>query len=119
MGPLAQGQALKAVLVNDNSAGNDAIVAGPDIHSVKDLRGKKVATELGTVEQFLLDKALAANGMTEKDIQYVNIKVQDCPGAMIARKIDACAIWEPNKSQLLDEYAGNTCDLRQQRNFPA
>ena len=106
MGPLAQGQALKAVLVNDNSAGNDAIVAGAGINSVKDLRGKKVATELGTVEQFLLDKALAANGMTEKDIQYVNIKVQDCPGAMIAGKIDACAIWEPNKSQLLDNLPG-------------
>ena len=56
---------------------------------MKDLKGKKVATELGTVEQFLLDKALAANGMTEKDIQYVNIKVQDCPGAMIAHKVDA------------------------------
>jgi NitT/TauT family transport system substrate-binding protein len=106
MGPLAQGQALKAVLVNDNSAGNDAIVAGAGIHSVKELRGKKVATELGTVEQFLLDKALVLNGMTEKDIQYVNIKVQDCPGAMIAGKIDACAIWEPNKSQLLDNLPG-------------
>lgn len=106
MGPIAQGQALKVVLVNDNSAGNDAIIAGPDIKSIKDLRGKKVATELGTVEQFLLDKALAANGMTEKDIQYVNIKVQDCPGAMIARKIDACAIWEPNKTQLLENMKG-------------
>ena len=107
MGPLAQGQDLKVVLVNDNSAGNDAIVAGASIRSIKDLRGKKVATELGTVEQYLLDKALALNGMTEKDIKYVNIKVQDCPGAMIAGKIDACAIWEPNKSQLLDNLPGS------------
>ncbi|MGI4789275.1 MAG: ABC transporter substrate-binding protein, partial [Janthinobacterium lividum] len=85
MGPLAQGQSAKAVLINDNSAGNDAVVAGPGINSIKDLKGKKVATELGTVEQFLLDKALAANGMTEKDIQYVPIKVQDCPAALIAK----------------------------------
>ena len=107
MGPLAQGQAAKAVLINDNSAGNDAVVAGPGIHSMKDLKGKKVATELGTVEQFLLDKALAANGMTEKDITYVPIKVQDCPGAMIAKQVDAVAVWEPNKSQLLAKLPGS------------
>ena len=107
MGPLAQGQSAKAVLINDNSAGNDAVVAGPGINSVKDLKGKKVATELGTVEQFLLDKALAANGMTEKDITYVNIKVQDCPGAMIAKQVDAVAVWEPNKSQLLEKLPGS------------
>jgi len=107
MGPLAQGQAAKAVLINDNSAGNDAVVAGPDVHSMKDLKGKKVATELGTVEQFLLDKALAANGMTEKDITYVPIKVQDCPAAMIAHKVDAVAVWEPNKSQLLAKLPGS------------
>ncbi|MEO7717986.1 MAG: ABC transporter substrate-binding protein [Capsulimonas sp.] len=108
MGPLAQGQALKAVLINDNSAGNDAVVAKAGITSIKDLKGKKVATELGTVEQFLLDQALAANGMTEKDIQYVNIKVQDCPAAMLSGKIDACAVWEPNKSQLLKSFPGST-----------
>ncbi len=111
MGPLAQGQAAKAVLINDNSAGNDAVVAGPGIHSMKDLKGKKVATELGTVEQFLLDKALAANGMTEKDIQYVNIKVQDCPAAHDRAKVDAVAVWEPNKSQLAGEAARLACHL--------
>ena len=107
MGPLAQGQAAKAVLINDNSAGNDAVVAGPGINSIKDLKGKKVATELGTVEQFLLDKALAANGMTEKDITYVPIKVQDCPAALIAKQVDAVAVWEPNKSQLLAKLPGS------------
>ena len=107
MGPLAQGQAAKAVLINDNSAGNDAVVAGPGIHTMRDLKGKKVATELGTVEQFLLDKALAASGMTEKDITYVPIKVQDCPGALISKQVDAVAVWEPNKSQLLAKLPGS------------
>ena len=96
----------QAVLINDNSAGNDAVIAGPGITSIKQLKGKRVATELGTVEQFLLDEALAANGMTEKDIHYVNIKVQDCPAAMISHSIDACAVWEPNKSQLLKAMPG-------------
>jgi NitT/TauT family transport system substrate-binding protein len=101
--PLAGGQEVKVVLVNDNSAGNDAVIAKAGINSIKDLKGKSVATELGTVEQFLLDQAFAANGMTEKDIKFVNMKVQDCPAAMVARKIDACAVWEPSKSQILKQ----------------
>lgn len=107
MGPLAQGPVQTAVLINDNSAGNDAVVAKAGITSIKQLRGKTVATELGTVEQFLLDESLAANGMTEKDIHYVNIKVQDCPNAMIAGRVDAVAVWEPNKSQLLAHMPGS------------
>jgi NitT/TauT family transport system substrate-binding protein len=107
MGPLAQGAPFKVVLINDNSAGNDAIVAKTGINSVKALRGKTVATELGTCDQFLLDEALAANGMSEKDVHYINIKVQDCPAAMIAGRIDACVVWEPNKSQLLSKMPGS------------
>ena len=39
MGPLAKGLPLKAILVNDNSAGNDALVVSPKIKSFKDLKG--------------------------------------------------------------------------------
>ncbi|MBW8327757.1 MAG: ABC transporter substrate-binding protein, partial [Thiobacillus sp.] len=43
MAPLAKGIALKTILVNDNSAGNDALMVGPKIKSLKDLKGKKIA----------------------------------------------------------------------------
>ena len=107
MGPLAQGVKMKAVIVNDNSAGNDAMIAAPGINSVKDLRGKKVATELGTVDHFLMLKALEANGMTEKDVQFTNIKVQDCPAAMIAKRVDAAVVWEPSISKILKDVKGS------------
>ncbi|MGO8670687.1 MAG: ABC transporter substrate-binding protein [Capsulimonadaceae bacterium] len=117
MGPLASGVPLTAVLINDNSAGNDAIIARTGITSVKQLKGLKVATELGTCDQFLLDEALNRNGMSEKDIHYVNIKVQDCPAAMVAGAIDACVVWEPNKSQLLDKLKG-THDIYDSKSIP-
>jgi len=107
MGPIAAGQACKAVLINDNSAGNDAIIAPAGITSVAQLRGKKVATELGTCDQFLLDEALAKYHMTEKDITYVPIAVQDCPVAMLSHKVDAIVVWEPNKSQALTSIKGS------------
>ena len=43
-----------AVLVTDFSNGNDMIVARPGIHSLKDLKGKKVGIEVGLVEHLLL-----------------------------------------------------------------
>jgi len=117
MGPLASGLAMKAVLVNDNSFGNDALLAQPGIASVKDLRGKKVATELGTVDHFLLLKALEANGMTEKDIQFTNIKVQDCPPAMLAHKVDAAVVWEPSLDKILSTVKGSKM-LFSSKNLP-
>ena len=107
MGPLAQGVAMKTVIVNDNSYGNDALLAQPGINSVKDLKGKNVATELGTVDHFLLLKALAANGMTEKDIQFKNIKVQDCPAAMLSKQIDAAVVWQPSLDKVLKDDKGS------------
>ncbi len=108
MGPLAQGLPLKGVLVNDNSYGNDAMIAQPGIKSVKDLKGKKVATELGTVDHYLMLKALEANGMTEKDVKFTNIKVQDCPAAMLSKQVDAAVVWEPSRTKILKDLKGST-----------
>ena len=40
----------KVVLVNDNSYGADGIVVQDGINSIEDLKGKTVATEVGTLE---------------------------------------------------------------------
>jgi NitT/TauT family transport system substrate-binding protein len=106
MAPLAEGIDLKVVQVLDNSFGNDAIVAKPGIESVKELKGKTVGTELATVDHFMLLKALAMNGMTEKDIKYTNLIVGDAAAAFIAGKIDAAAIWQPWISQIQREGKG-------------
>jgi NitT/TauT family transport system substrate-binding protein len=105
--PLAEGVKLKVVLVNDNSAGNDAILAKPGINSIKDLKGKSIATELGTVEHFVLLTALANNGMSESDVDYKNLAVPDAAAAFIAGKVDAAAIWQPWISQIQREGKGN------------
>ena len=104
--PLAEGIKLKVVLVNDNSAGNDAIIGKPGIKSIKELKGKTVATELGTVEHFMLLQALAKNKMTEKDIAYKNLTVPDAAAAFIAGKVDAAGVWQPWINQIEKEGKG-------------
>jgi NitT/TauT family transport system substrate-binding protein len=101
MAPLAKGIALKTVLVNDNSAGNDALMAGPRIKSVADLKGKKIALEEFSVSHFLLTLALGKNGMSLKDVQVVNLSASDAAAAFLAGRVDAAVVWNPwvNKIQ--------------------
>lgn len=95
MAPLAKGVALKAILVNDNSAGNDALMVGPKIKSFKDLKGKKIALEEFSVSHFLLTMALNKNGMTLKDVQVVNLSAGDAAAAFMAGRVDAAVVWNP------------------------
>lgn len=106
MAPLAEGIPLKTVLILDNSFGNDAIVAKPGIESPKDLKGKTVATELATCDHFMLLKALASAGLTEKDVVYKNLTVPDSAAAFLAGKVDAAAIWQPWVSQIQRDGTG-------------
>ena len=95
MVPLAKGIALKAILVNDNSAGNDALMVGPKIKSFKDLKGKKIALEEYSVSHFLLTMALNKNGMSLKDVNVVNLTAGDAAAAFMAGRVDAAMVWNP------------------------
>lgn len=105
--PLAEGIKLKVVLANDNSAGNDGFVSKKEFKTVKSLKGKTVATELGTVDHFLLLQALVKNGMTEKDIVYKNMTVPDAAAAFRQGKLDAAVIWQPSLNDVMKEGKAN------------
>ncbi len=105
--PLAEGIKLKVVLANDNSAGNDGFVSKKEFKTIKSLKGKTVATELGTVDHFLLLQALAKNGMTEKDIVYKNMTVPDAAAAFRQGKLDAAVIWQPSLNDVMKEGKAN------------
>lgn len=101
MAPLAKGVPLKVVLVNDNSAGNDALMVSPKIKSMADLKGKKIALEQFSVSHFLLTLALAKHGMSLKDVQVVNLAAPDAAAAFLAGRVEAAVVWNPwvNKIQ--------------------
>jgi NitT/TauT family transport system substrate-binding protein len=83
------------VLTNDNSTGNDQIIARPGISSVADLRGKKVAAEQGTVDHYLLLLALKRAGLTEKDVQFTPLLTDAAAAAFVAGKVDAVGVFAP------------------------
>ncbi len=104
----ATGAPSKAILINDFSNGNDMIVAQPGIKSVKDLKGKKVGVEVGFVGHLLLLKALEANGMTEADVELVNVPTAETAKALASGDVAAIAAWQPNSGQALKAVPGST-----------
>ena len=84
-----------AVLVNDNSAGNDKIIVSKEINDIQDLRGKKVAVVEGVVDDFLLTIALEQNGMERSDVEIVNLETGAAAAAFVAGKVDAVGAFPP------------------------
>ncbi|MFG6101638.1 ABC transporter substrate-binding protein [Leptothoe sp. EHU-05/26/07-4] len=84
-----------AVLVNDNSAGNDKVIVAEGINSVEDLKGKTVALEAGVVGDFMLTQALEKAGMSRSDITIKNLETGAAAAAFASGQVDAFAGWPP------------------------
>jgi NitT/TauT family transport system substrate-binding protein len=93
------GKMVHYVLAVDNSKGGDGVVANKDITTIADLKGKKVAFEQGSVSQFFLNALLKDAGMTQDDIEAVNMAATDAGVAFAAKQVDAAVTWEPALSQ--------------------
>jgi NitT/TauT family transport system substrate-binding protein len=116
MTPLAKGINVKAVLVNDNSAGNDALMVGPGIKSFADLKGKSIALEQYSVSHFILATALARNGLDIKDVKIVNLSAGDAAAAFLAGRVQATVVWNPWVSKI--ESSGKGRALFTSRDMP-
>ena len=95
MGMVAAGLPVKIVSLLDFSLKADAILAGADIKTVADLKGKNVAFEEGTTSDILLNYALTSNGMTINDITRVPMPAADAGSALIAGKVPVAVTYEP------------------------
>lgn len=96
------------ILVNDYSNGNDMIVAAPGIDSVKALKGKKVGVEIGFVGHLLLLNALEKSGLSEKDVELVNVPTNETPQVLASGDVDAIVAWQPSSGQALNLVPGST-----------
>jgi NitT/TauT family transport system substrate-binding protein len=112
----ANGADLVVVLTNDNSTGADKIIVSDKIKSIRDLKGKKVAAELGGVDHFLLAQALKKAGMTFKDIKFVPLETSKAADAFAAGQVDAVAGYVPFTTTALKRQGSR--ELFSSSNFP-
>lgn len=62
---------------------------------VRDLKGKRVATGVGSAAHFALLGALESEGLSERDIKLVPMEVSEMAKALDEERIDAFSAWEP------------------------
>ena len=86
---------MKAVLINDNSSGNDGVVV-QGVNSLAELKGKTVAAEEGTVSHFVLLHALEKAGLKQGDVKFRNMNVPDASNAVTLGNVSAAALWQPS-----------------------
>ncbi|MGW0805522.1 ABC transporter substrate-binding protein [Nonomuraea sp. NPDC002799] len=104
------------VLVNDNSTGNDQIIAKSGIASVADLKGRTVAAEQGTVDHYLLLLALREAGLTQADITFKPLPTDAAAAAFKAGQVDAAGVFAPFTTTAL-ELPGSTA-IATSKDFP-
>ena len=103
----ATGASNVTIIINDYSNGNDMIVAAPGIESIKDLKGKKIGVEIGFVGHLLLLNALEKNGMTEADVELVNVPTNETPQVLASGDVSAIVAWQPSSGQALTLVPGS------------
>ncbi|MGD8935687.1 MAG: ABC transporter substrate-binding protein [Thiogranum sp.] len=95
------------ILVNDYSNGNDMIIGAPGIASLKALKGKKVGVEIGFVDHLLLLNGLKKNGMSEADVELVNVPTNETPQVLASGGVDAIGAWQPSSGSALELVPGS------------
>ncbi|HWR07548.1 aliphatic sulfonate ABC transporter substrate-binding protein [Sporomusa sp.] len=88
-------------------AGN-ALLIRPDspVKSVTDLKGKKIAVQVGSSAHHFLILLLQKNGLSANDVNIVNLPASDHQAALETKNVDAIATWEPWSSVLENAKAG-------------
>lgn len=74
---------------------NVGIAAKGDITSIEGLKGRKIGLPRGTGAEGYVLGLLAQAGMSESDVELVNVKPPELPTALLNGDVDAISVWEP------------------------
>ncbi|HET8870752.1 MAG TPA: ABC transporter substrate-binding protein [Aquabacterium sp.] len=91
---------LRVVLVFDESSGADVVLAGPNIQSLADIRGKRIAVESSAVGALMMAKLLDLANLTPADIVKVDATLDRHLQLYQQGGVDAVITFEPVASQL-------------------
>lgn len=98
----SQGQDIKLFWILDDIADAEALIArkGSGVNSVKDLKGKKVATPFVSTAHYQLMAALKLEGVDPKSVNVMNMRPPEIAAAWERGDIDATFIWDPVLSKI-------------------
>ena len=83
------------------------------IATVKDLRGKRIATFPRTSSAYYLSRELDAHGLGETDVEIVGLApIFEISKAIIDKRVDAICIWEPGSQAAIDGLGADAIELK-------
>lgn len=96
----AKGWKLKVIMPVDYSVGGDAVLASSAVHTVRDLKNRRVAFQPLSPSDFLLGYVLAQAGLSEKDVRPINATPEGVVAIMATASVDAGVTYEPSVSTI-------------------
>jgi len=112
---IGRGVPLKIVMTTNVGGESIVVPTASKINSLAELRHAKIGIQgKGTMQDFILHKALADNKIALSDVQIVEIPANQLPGAVERGQVDAATLWEPVTSNLLVSGKGRVLAYGQQ-----
>lgn len=96
---------VKAVAVSRSTGPTVILLARPGITSIADLKGKKVAYTTGTAQQAFAIRALRSAGLHQRDVQQVDVALQQLGTVLEAGKADASVVQAGDAIRYEDAHA--------------
>lgn len=111
------------IIALDNLAMTDEVIAkkSSGINSLEDLKGKTIATQLGTAGENILNLALKKAGLTQADVTIVNMDNNNLASAILSTgsdAVDAIAGWQPGTTAVLQALGDDGILLASNKDFP-
>ncbi len=99
---VSQGQDIRVFWVLDDISDAEALIArnGSGISSIKDLKGKKVATPFVSTAHYQLMVGMKLEGVDPKGVNVMNMRPPEIAAAWERGDIDAAFIWDPVLSKI-------------------
>ncbi|MBQ4501193.1 MAG: ABC transporter substrate-binding protein [Spirochaetales bacterium] len=97
----------EVIVVNKNSG----------IKSVAELKGKTLATTLGTSAENIVNFALQRAGLTMNDVNIINMDQSGCVTAMLSGKVDAVCVYSTFRATVETELGENCVKLAKTSDF--
>lgn len=94
---MAQGIDLKVILVDSDELRVNGLVVRPGtvIEKISDIRGKRIGVTRGSASYYGLKKAMAAAGLSDKDVQILDMPLPTWIPAFVAGDVDGLWVWSP------------------------
>lgn len=94
----------QVLLVGDYSNGADVIVTDKKYKSIKELKGKNIGVEVGTLTVYGLTRALNKNGLKIEDIKLIPMDQNQAEEQFAKKNLDAMVTYPPFSINLIKKF---------------